>query len=97
MDLSFSYKYSKIFIKFIGVLVVSTRKEVNMRRKYFGTTNDAQTSDIVDLSTRRSGLDFLMNYNDMVRTVRNKGIEYAKKHDPLLKKFTQFGKGYNKG
>lgn len=68
-----------------------------MKRQYFGTTNDAQTSDIVDLSTRRSGLDFLMDYNDMVRTVRNKGIEYAKKHDPLLKKFAQFGKGHNKG
>lgn len=40
-----------------------------MERKYFKTKDKAQTSDVIDLSTRRSGLDFLMDYNDMVRTV----------------------------
>lgn len=62
-----------------------------MERKYFKTKDKAQTSDVIDLSTRRSGLDFLMDYNDMVRTVRTKGMEYAKKHDPLLKRFSQWG------
>lgn len=33
-----------------------------------------------------------MDYNDMVRTVRTKGMEYAKKHDPLLKRFARFGR-----
>ena len=63
-----------------------------MERKYFKTKDKAQTSDVNDLSTRRSGLDFLMDYNDMVRTVRTKGMEYAKKHDPLLKRFARFGR-----
>ena len=60
-----------------------------MERKYFDIKDEAPTSNVIDLSTRRSGMDFLMDYNDMIRTVRNKGIEYAKKHDPLLKKFNQ--------
>lgn len=63
-----------------------------MKRKYFDIKDEAPTSDVIDLSTRRSGMDALMDYNDMVRTVRTKGIEYAKKHDPLLKRFTRFGR-----
>ena len=63
-----------------------------MKRKYFDITDKAPTSDVTDSSTRRSGMDFLMDYNDMVRTVSTEGIEYAKKHDPLLKKFAQWGK-----
>lgn len=62
-----------------------------MERKYFKTKDKAQTSDVIALSTRRSGLDFLMDYNNMVRTIRTKGIEYAKKHNPLAKKFSQWG------
>ena len=64
-----------------------------MKRKYFDIKDEAPTSDVNGISTRRSGMDGLMDYNDMVRTVRTKGMEYAKKHDPLLKKFAQFGRG----
>lgn len=64
-----------------------------MERKYFDIKDETPTSDVIDLSTRRSGMDALIDYNDMVRTVRTKGMEYAKKHDPLLKKFAQFGRG----
>ena len=67
-----------------------------MKRKYFNIKDEAPTSGVIDLSARRSGMDFLMDYNDMIRTVRNKGIEYAKKHDPLLNKFARFGRGHNK-
>lgn len=63
-----------------------------MERKYFKTKDKAQTSDVIDLSTRRSGMDALMDYNDMVRTVRTRDMEYAKKHDPLLKRFARFGR-----
>lgn len=63
-----------------------------MERKYFKTKDKAQTSDVIDLSTRRSGMDAFMDYNDMVRTVRTKGMKYAKKHDPLLKRFARFGR-----
>ena len=63
-----------------------------MKRKYFDIKDEAPTSNVIDLSARRSGMDVLMDYDDMVRTVRDKGIEYAKKHDPLLKKFAQWGK-----
>lgn len=62
-----------------------------MERNYFEIKDRVQTSDVIDLSTRRSGMDALMDYNDMVRTIRTKGIEYAKKHDPLLKKLAQWG------
>lgn len=63
-----------------------------MKRQYFDIKDEAPTSDVIDLSTRRSGADALIDYNDMVRTILAKGMEYAKKHDPLLKKFAQFGK-----
>lgn len=63
-----------------------------MERKYFKTKDKAQTSDVNDLPSSPRGLDFLMDYNDMVRTVRTKGMEYAKKHDPLLKRFARFGR-----
>lgn len=63
-----------------------------MERKYFKTKDKAQTSDVNDLPSSPRGLDFLMDYNDMVRTIRTKGIEYAKKHDPLLKRFARFGR-----
>ena len=62
-----------------------------MERKYFEIKDKAQTSDVIDLSTKRSGMDALLDYNDMVRTIRTRGIEYAKKHDPLLKKFSKWG------
>lgn len=61
-----------------------------MERKYFKTKDKAQTSDVNDLPSSPRGLDFLMDYNDMVRNIRTKGIEYAKKHDPLLKRFARF-------
>ena len=64
-----------------------------MKRHYFDTKDNAKTSDVIDLSTRRSGADALMDYNDMVRTIRYKGIDYTKKHDPLAKKFSQLAKG----
>lgn len=63
-----------------------------MERKYFKTKDKAQTSDVNDLPSSPRGLDFLMDYNDMVRTVRTKGMEYAKKHNPLLKRFARFGR-----
>ena len=63
-----------------------------MKKQYFDIKDEEPTSDVIDLYTRRSGMDALINYNDMVRTIRTKGMEYAKKHDPLLKKFAQFGR-----
>lgn len=63
-----------------------------MERKYFEIKDNAQTSDVIDLSTRRSGMDAFMDYNEMIRTVKTKGIEYAKKHNPLAKKLSQWGK-----
>lgn len=62
-----------------------------MTRKYFKTKDNAQTSDVIDLPSSPKGVDFLMDYNDMVRTIRTKGIEYAKKHNPLAKKLSQWG------
>lgn len=46
-----------------------------MERKYFKTKGKAQTSDVIDLPSSPRGLDFLMDYNDMVRTIRTKGIK----------------------
>lgn len=62
-----------------------------MERKYFKTKDKAQTSDVIDLPSSPRGLDFFMDYCDMVRTIRTKGIEYAKKHNTLAKRFSQWG------
>lgn len=63
-----------------------------MKRQYFDIKDEPRTSDVIDLATLRTGADFFIEYRDMIRTVRNKGIEYAKKHDPLLNKFARFGR-----
>ena len=69
------------------------QKEGVMKKQYFEIKDEAPTSDVIDLSTMYTGADFFIEYYDMVRTIRNRGIDYAKKHDPLLKKFSQFGRG----
>ena len=56
-----------------------------MERKYFEIKDNAPTSDVIDLSTRRSGMDAFMDYNDMVRCIKNGDEEGAKKRfDSLL-------------
>lgn len=43
-----------------------------MERKYFKTKDKAQTSDVNDLPSSPRGLDFLMDYNNMVRNIRTR-------------------------
>lgn len=56
-----------------------------MERKYFKTKDKAQTSDVIDLPSSPRGLDFFMDYCDMVRCIKNGDEEGAKKRlDSLL-------------
>lgn len=41
-----------------------------MKRKYFDIKDEAPTSDVIDLSTLRTGADVFMEYNDMVRDIK---------------------------
>lgn len=43
-------------------------------------------SEVLDLSTRKSGLDFLIEYSDMVRDLHNKGLDWVKEHNDLARK-----------
>ena len=43
-----------------------------------------------DLATRKTGLDFLIEYNDMIRSFRKYGVEWTLEHNELAR---NFGKG----
>lgn len=65
-----------------------------MKRKYFGIRDEAQTSDVIDLSTLRTGADVFMEYNDMVRDIKRHGIDYVKnnyQNYPLAKNLVKWG------
>lgn len=44
-------------------------------------------SEVLDLATRKSGLDFLIEYNDMVRSLRKYGVEWTLEHNELARNF----------
>lgn len=70
------------------------QKEEVMEKQYFDIKDKAPTSDVIDLSTRRSGADALMDYNDMVRDIKRHGIDYVKKNYqnyPLAKNLAEWG------
>lgn len=52
------------------------------------------SSEVLDLTTRKSGLDFLMDYNDMIRSLRRNGLEWTLEHNELARKFSK-RKGFN--
>lgn len=65
-----------------------------MKRKYFDITDKAPTSDVIDLSTLRTGADVFMEYNDMVRDIKKHGIDYVKKNYqnyPLAENLVKWG------
>ena len=43
--------------------------------KYFGEEVSQASSKVFDLTTRKTGLDFLMEYNDMIRSFRRNGVD----------------------
>lgn len=55
--------------------------------KHFVTKVPHQSSEVIDLATRKSGLDFLIEYNDMVRSLRKYGFDYTVEHHELARKF----------
>lgn len=57
--------------------------------KYFKAKTSQHSSDIIDLTTRKSGLDFLIEYNDMVRSFRKYGIEWTLEHNELARNFSK--------
>ena len=52
------------------------------------------SSAVLDLTTSKSGLDFLMDYNDMIRSLRRNGLEWTLEHNELARKFSK-RKGFN--
>lgn len=65
-----------------------------MKRKYFDIKDEAPTSDVIDLSTLRTGADVFMEYNDMVRDIKKHGIDYVKKNYqnyPLAENLVKWG------
>lgn len=49
------------------------------------------SSEVIDLTTRKSGLDFLMEYDDMIRSFRRNGVEWTLEHNELAHKFCKRG------
>ena len=49
-------------------------------------------SEVFDLVTRKSGMDFLIEYNDMVRSFREYGVEWTLEHNELARNFSK-GRG----
>ena len=55
--------------------------------KQFVTKVPQPSSEVVDLTTRKSGLDCLIEYNDMVRLLHRKGVNWTLEHNDLARKF----------
>lgn len=53
----------------------------------FGYLSLKPSSEVIDLTTRKSGLDSLIEYNDMVRSLHRHGFEYIVEHHGLDRKF----------
>lgn len=49
-------------------------------------------SEVLDLPTRKSGMDFLIEYGDMVRSFRTYGVEWTLEHNALARNFSK-GRG----
>lgn len=53
----------------------------------FGYLSLKPSSEVIDLTTGKSGLDSLIEYNDMVRSLHRHGFEYIVEHHGLDRKF----------
>lgn len=60
--------------------------------KYFGENISQSSSEVFDLATRKTGLDFLMEYDDMIRSFRRNGVEWTLEHNDLARNFSK-GRG----
>ena len=57
-----------------------------------GRLSSQHSSEGVDLTTGKSGVDFLIEYNDLVRSLRKHGVEWTLEHNELARKFSK-GRG----
>lgn len=57
----------------------------------FGYLSLKPSSEVIDLTTRKSGLDSLIEYNDMVRSLHEHGLGYTVEHHELARKFCKRG------
>jgi hypothetical protein len=51
-----------------------------------GRLSPQPSSEVIDLTTRKSGLDSLIEYNDMVRDLHDKGLDWVKERNDLARK-----------
>lgn len=63
--------------------------KIEMIDKHFGGEVLQSSSEVVDLATRKSGLDFLIEYNDMIRSFRRNGVEWTLEHNELARNFSK--------
>ena len=54
-----------------------------------GHLSSQPSSEVIDLTTRKSGLDFLIEYNDMVRSFRKYEVEWTLEHNELARNFSK--------
>lgn len=57
----------------------------------FGYLSLKPSSEVIDLTTRKSGLDSLIEYNDMVRSLHKHGLDYTVEHHELVRKLCKRG------
>ena len=55
--------------------------------KHFVTKVPPPSSDVIDIATRNSGLDCLIEYNDMVRKLHSKNFDWLKNNKSWIRKF----------
>lgn len=51
-----------------------------------GRLSPQPSSEVIDLTTRKRGLDSLIEYNDMVRDLHDKGLDWVKERNDLARK-----------
>ena len=59
--------------------------------KHFKAKTSQPSSEVIDLITRKSGLDSLIEYNDMVRSLHKHGFDYTVEHHEVARKFCKRG------
>ena len=59
--------------------------------KQFVTKVPEFSSEVIDLTTRKSGLDSFIEYDNMVRSLHKHGFDYTVEHHELARKFCKRG------
>lgn len=53
----------------------------------FGQKASDYTDRVIDLPTEYSGLDFMFDYHYMIRSIKERGLDWTIEHNELARKF----------